>query len=36
MMNTGARNPAEVDGTAALISGLAPTTYQSLVQVGIL
>jgi hypothetical protein len=36
MMNTGARNPADLDRMATFVRGLAPTTYQSLVNVGIL
>jgi hypothetical protein len=36
IMNTGAGSAAEVDRTAKLVRGMAPTTYQSLVEVGIL
>jgi hypothetical protein len=36
MMRTGAGSPAEVDRAATLVRGLAPTTYQSLVDAGIL
>jgi hypothetical protein len=36
MMNIGARSPADVDRAATSIRGRAPTTYQSLVDVGIL
>jgi hypothetical protein len=36
MLNTGSDGPEEVDRTAALLRGRAPTTYQSLVDVGIL
>jgi hypothetical protein len=36
MMNTGSGSAAEVDRTAKLVRGMAPTTYQSLVDAGIL